>query len=75
MQQITEQKVEPKVQQKVEQKVQNNYVALLIKQFVFPKLVESPSSNTQCKLHFSQVKQNQNTKEIKFFNKFYCATR
>ena len=75
VQQITQQKVELKVQQKVEQKVHNNYVALLIKQFVFPKLVESPSSNTQCKLHFSQVKQNQNTKEIKFFNKFYCATR
>ena len=29
------------VQQKVQQKVHKNYVALLIKQFVFTKLVES----------------------------------
>ena len=29
------------VQQTVQQKVDNNYVALLIKQFVFTKLVES----------------------------------
>ena len=29
------------VQQKVQQKLHNNYVALLIKRFVFTKLVES----------------------------------
>ena len=34
-------KVQQKVKQKVKQEVYNNYVALLIKQFVFTKLVES----------------------------------
>ena len=35
------QKVQQKVKQKVQQKVRNSYVALLMKQFVFTKLVES----------------------------------
>ena len=54
------------VQQKVQQNVHNNYVALLIQQFGFNKLVE---------LYFPPTQQNQNTKKIQFFNKFYCATR
>ena len=37
VQQIVHQKVQQKVQQKLKQKVHNNYVALLIKQFVFIK--------------------------------------
>ena len=67
------------MQQKVQQKVHNNYAALLIKQFVFIKLVESLLIawivNWGCKLYFLLVWQNQNTKEIQFFNKCYCATR
>ena len=35
------QKVQQKVKQKVHQKVRYSYVALLMKQFVFTKLVES----------------------------------
>ena len=39
------------VQQTVQQKVHNNYVALLIKQFVFTKLVDSFNSlNTQLRM-------------------------
>ena len=38
---LVQQKVQQKAQQNVQQKVHNNYVALLIKQFVFTKLVES----------------------------------
>ena len=38
---LGQQTVQQKVQQKMQQKVHNNYVALLIKQFVFTKLVES----------------------------------
>ena len=38
---LVQQTVQEKVQQKMQQKVHNNYVALLIKQFVFTKLVES----------------------------------
>ena len=34
----------------VQQKVQNNYVTLLIKQFVFTKLVESLYSNLETHL-------------------------
>ena len=41
VQQIVQQKVRRKEQQKVQQKVPNNYVALLIKQFMFTKLVKS----------------------------------
>ena len=41
VQQIVKQKVQQKAQQRVPQKVHNNYVALLIKQFVFTKFVES----------------------------------
>ena len=39
------------VQQTVQKKVHNNYVALLIKQFVFTKLVDSFNSlNTQSRM-------------------------
>ena len=38
---LVQQIVQQKVQQKAQQKVHNNYVALLIKQFVFTKSVES----------------------------------
>ena len=41
VQQIVQQKVQQKAQQKAQQKVRNNYVALLIKQFVFTRSVES----------------------------------
>ena len=33
--------IQQKVQQKVQQKMRNNYVSLLIKRFLFVKLVES----------------------------------
>ena len=66
VQQITQQKVELKVQQKVEQKVHNNYVALLIKQFVFLKLVESPTSNTQCKLQFCMLNKTKTQRKLNF---------
>ena len=39
--QLVQQIVQQKVQQKGQQKVHNIYVALLIKQFVFTKLMES----------------------------------
>ena len=61
VQQNMQQKVQQKVQQKKQQKVHNNYVSLLIKQFVFTKSMESLL--------------NQNTKKIQFLNKFFCATR
>ena len=38
---LVQQIVQQQVQQKVQQKVHNNYVAPLIKQFVFTNLVES----------------------------------
>ena len=38
---VVQQKAPQKVQQNVQQKLHNNHVALLIKQFVFTKLVES----------------------------------
>ena len=38
---ITSKMYKQLVQQKVQEKVHNNYAALLIKQFVFNKLVES----------------------------------
>ena len=38
---LEQQIVQQKVQQKAQQKVHNNYVALLIKQFVFTQSVES----------------------------------
>ena len=38
---VVQQKAQQKVQQNVQQKLHNNHVALLIKQFVFTKLVES----------------------------------
>ena len=38
---LVQQKVQERVQQKVQQKVRNNYVVLLIKLFVFTKLLES----------------------------------
>ena len=41
MQQKVQQKEQQKAQQKALQKMHNNYVALLIKQFVFTKLEES----------------------------------
>ena len=41
MQQKVQQKEQQKEQQKAQQKMHNNYVALLIKQFVFTKLGES----------------------------------
>ena len=41
MQQKVQQKEQQKAQQKAQQKMHNNYVALLIKQFVFTKLEES----------------------------------
>ena len=41
VQQKVQQNMQQKLQQKVQQKVHNNYVALLIKRFVFIKLVES----------------------------------
>ena len=41
MQQKVQQKEQQKEQQKAQQKMHNNYVALLIKQFVFTKLEES----------------------------------
>ena len=41
MQQKVQQKEQQKAQQKAQQKMHSNYVALLIKQFVFTKLEES----------------------------------
>ena len=41
VQQIVQQKEQQKLQQKLQQKVHNNYVALLIKQFVCTRLLES----------------------------------
>ena len=41
VQQIVQQKEQQKLQQKLQQKVHNNYVALLIKQFVSTRLLES----------------------------------
>ena len=41
VQQKVQQILQEIVQQKVQQKVHNNYVALLIKQFVLTRLVES----------------------------------
>ena len=38
---VVQQKAQQKVQQNVQQKLHNNHIALLIKQFVFTKLVES----------------------------------
>ena len=40
VQQTVHQKVQQKVQQKLQQKGHNNYVANLIKRFMFTKLVE-----------------------------------
>ena len=52
VQQTAQQKVQQNVQQKVQQKVHNNYVALLIKQLVFAKLVNfsTNSLNTQLRM-------------------------
>ena len=51
---IVKQKVQQKMQQKVQQKVHNNYVPLLIKRFVFTKLVESQVSGITLLCSFVQ---------------------
>ena len=76
------------MQQKVDKKC--NYVALLIRRFVFSKLVESVYEyilsglknkysawiiNSGCGLYFLLAWQDQNTKRNQFFNKRFCTTR
>ena len=80
--------MQQKMQQKVDKKC--NYVALLIRRFVFSKLVESVYEyilsglknkysawiiNSGCGLYFLLAWQDQNTKRNQFFNKLFYTTR
>ena len=80
--------MQQKMQQKVDKKC--NYAALLIRRFVFSKLVEFVYEyilsglknkysawiiNSGCGLYFLLVWQDQNTKRNQFFNKLFYTTR
>ena len=80
--------MQQKMQQKADKKC--NYAALLIRRFVFSKLVEFVYEyilsglknkysawiiNSGCGLYFLLVWQDQNTKRNQFFNKLFYTTR
>ena len=80
--------MQQKMQQKVDKKC--NYAALLIRRFVFSKLVEFVYEyilsglknkysawiiNSGCGLYLLLVWQDQNTKRNQFFNKLFYTTR
>ena len=80
--------MQQKMQQKVDKKC--SYAALLIRRFVFSKLVEFVYEyilsglknkysawiiNSGCGLYFLLVWQDQNTKRNQFFNKLFYTTR